>query len=173
MALSRRLALLAVVLIATGCGTAAPSGAPSFAPGTPADPREVIVVARDYAFDPPVVDLVPGETVTFQVVNGGLATHEAIVGDRRVQDAWEAAEAAVANAPPGPTPAVSVPPDVAGLRIVVGSGGRVDATWTVPEAAPTEAGGWFLACHIAGHFALGMVVPVRFVDRDGAPLPSG
>jgi uncharacterized cupredoxin-like copper-binding protein len=131
------------------------------------------VVARDYAFDPPVVDLVPGETVTFQVVNGGLITHEAVVGDERVQDAWEAAEAAVANPPPGPTPAVSVPPDVAGLRIVVESGKRVDATWTAPADLASGATGWFLGCHIAGHFALGMVVPVRWVGPDGRPLPSG
>ena len=155
-----------------GCGGAA-TVAPSFAPGTPAHPRAVIVVARDFAFDPPVVDLVPGETVTFQVVNGGLVTHEAIVGDGPVQDAWEAAEAAVANSPPGPTPAVSVPPEVAGLRVVVGSGQRADVTWMVPSTAPTAAGGWFLGCHIAGHFALGMVVPVRFVDPDGVPLPTG
>ena len=49
-----------------------------------------------------------------------------------VQDAWEVAEAATAGAPPGPTPVVSVPPDVAGLRIVVESGERVDVIWTVP-----------------------------------------
>lgn len=171
----RWLARLAPAAIAgavvSACGGGPSAG--SFVPGTPDDPREVIVVARDYAFDPPVVDLVPGEVVTFQVVNGGLVTHEAIVGDERVQAAWEAAEAAVANPPPGPTPAVSVPPEVAGLRIVVESGQRVDTTWTVPAVGQTEAGRWFLGCHIAGHFALGMVVPVRFVDRGGRPLSGG
>ena len=65
---------------------------------------------------PTSLDLVPGETVLLHVVNGGLEIHEAVIGDRRVQDAWEAAEAAHGRAPPGPTPVVSVPPDVAGLR---------------------------------------------------------
>ncbi len=54
----------------------------------------------------------------------------------RVQDAWEVAEAATVGAPPGPTPVVSVPPDVAGLRIVVRSGERVDVVWTVPAVTP-------------------------------------
>ena len=53
------------------------------------------------------------------MVNGGLEVHEAVIGDEAVQDAWAAAEAAAGGAPPGPTPVVSVPPDVAGLRIVV------------------------------------------------------
>ena len=47
-------------------------------------------------------------------------------GDEAVQTAWEAAEAAVEGAPPGPTPVVSVPPELAGLRSssAPGSAGR-------------------------------------------------
>ena len=63
---------------------------------------------------PDPVDLVPGETVLFHFVNGGLEIHEAVIGDAAVQDAWEAAEAATVGHPPGPTPVVSVPPAVAG-----------------------------------------------------------
>jgi len=85
--------------------------------------------------------------------------HEAIVGDAATQAAWEAAEAAVAGAPPGPTPMVSVPPGIAGLRLVVRSGERADAIWTVP---PT-AGRMVVGCHIPGHWAKGMQVPVRAV----------
>ena len=77
----------------------------------------------------------PGETVNLHVINGGLDVHEAIIGDATVQDAWEAAEAAAADAPPGPTPAVSVPPELEGLRIVVESGQRVDIVWTVPSTS--------------------------------------
>jgi len=170
--LSPRL-LSPILLVVIGCGPSITPPAP-FTPGTPDDPREIILLARDYAFDPPAIDLVPGETVTFQVVNGGLVPHEAVVGDSRVQDAWEAAEAAVAGAPPGPTPAVSVPPEVAGLRLVVESGKRVDGSWTIPLGAASEVGGWFVGCHIPGHWAEGMVVPVRFIGPDGAPLgPDG
>lgn len=159
--------LLAVA--AAGCD-AGPAVTPPITPGTSGDPREVVIVAKDYSFIPSPVDLVPGETVIFQVVNGGLVTHEAVVGPMPVQDAWEAAEAPTASAPPGPTAQVSVPPELAGLRIVVTSGERKDVPWTVPISAATDPGGWFVGCHIPGHWAAGMVVPVRFVGPDGAPL---
>ena len=84
---------------------------------------------KDWIFLPDPVDVVPGETVLLHLVNGGLEIHELVIGDQHVQDAWEAAELATINAPPGPTPAVSVPPDVSGLRVVVASGQRVDVTW--------------------------------------------
>jgi hypothetical protein len=149
------LAALAI-LSAAACGTG-PADTPRITPGTSDHPRTVIVIARDYTFEPPVVDLVPGETVLVQVVNGGLVTHEAVVGPSPVQDAWEAAEAPTASAPPGPTPQVSVEPDIA---------------WTVPPSAAGDAGGWFVGCHIPGHWAQGMVVPVRFVGSDGLPLAT-
>ena len=136
------------------------------------NPRAVVIVAADFEFVPAVVDLVPGETVVVQVINGGLAVHEAVIGPRPVQDAWEAAEAPTASAPPGPTPVVSVEPGLAGLRIVVTSGERRDVAWTVPASAAADAGGWFVGCHIPGHWAEGMVVPVRFVGPDGLPLAT-
>ena len=83
----------------------------------------------------------PGETVLLHVINGGLEVHEAVIGDAAVQDAWEVAEAATVGAPPGPTPVVSVPPDVAGIRIVVRSGERVDLVWTVPAVTPARRPG--------------------------------
>ena len=106
-----------------------------------------------------MLDLVPGETVLLHVINGGLEVHEAVIGDGAVQDAWEAAEAATADAPPGPTPVVSVPPDVAGVRIVVASGQRVDVVWTVPADAPASPTPWVVGCHIPGHWARGMQIP--------------
>jgi len=159
--------MLAVLLIIAGCEVGAPSGTPPISPGSSGTPRDVNLIARDYSFQPPTLDLVPGETVLLHVINGGLITHEAIIGDARVQDAWEAAEAPFANPPPGPTPVVSVPPDVAGIRLVVRSGERVDLEWTVPaDAAPTP---WIVGCHIAGHWDQGMQIPVRWVAPDGSP----
>jgi len=145
----------------TSCA-AGPEVTPRITPGTAAAPREVNVITREWTFVPPVVDLVPGETVVLHVVNGGTEIHEAVFGPASTQQAWESAEAAAGNPPPGPTPAVSVPPDVAGLRIVVRSGERVDAMWTVPLEAANSPG-YVVGCHIAGHFDRGMVVPVRWV----------
>jgi uncharacterized cupredoxin-like copper-binding protein len=166
--------LVALVLVPAlaACDTGSPAGTPPITPGTSAAPREVNVVARDYAFVPPVVDLVPGETVLLHVVNGGLETHEAVIGTLGAQLAFEAAETVTAERPPGPTPAISPPPGFDGTRVVVGSGQRVDLTWTVPSDAVADAGGWFVGCHIPGHWQKGMVVPVRLVGAGGLPLAS-
>ena len=83
-------------------------------PGRRTRPREVNLIAKDYSFLPATLDLIPGETVLLHLINGGLEVHEAVIGDAAVQAAWEAAEAATVGAPPGPTPIVSVPPDVSG-----------------------------------------------------------
>jgi FtsP/CotA-like multicopper oxidase with cupredoxin domain len=162
--------LVAVALALAACGGGTAPATPPITPGASATPREVNIVMRDYGYVPPVVDLVPGETVTLHVVNGGLEIHEAVVGDLESQLAWEAAEDAVADHPPGPTPVVAEPAGFTGTRIVVGSGQRLDVTWTVPADADAAPGGWFVGCHIPGHWQKGMVVPVQFVAPGGAPI---
>jgi len=163
----------AVVLIAmiVGCTTGTAEATPAIVPGSSEAPREVNLITRDYAFVPNVLDLVPGETIQLHVINGGLVVHEAVIGDATVQDAWETAEAATVGAPPGPTPIVTVPAEVAGLRVVVQSGERVDVTWTVPTPAAASASGgpaWLVGCHIPGHWAKGMVIPIRWVTQSSA-----
>jgi uncharacterized cupredoxin-like copper-binding protein len=156
-----------LVLLIAGCDAGVPAASQPITPGTSADPREVNIIARDYAYTPAALDLVPGETVILHVVNGGLAVHEAILGDIETQLAWEAAEAPFADSPPGPTPIVPVPPGFDGVRVVVESGERVDVVWTVPPDAAAAASGWFVGCHIPGHWDKGMVVPVRFAGTGG------
>ena len=150
-----------------GCTAAAPYPPGRIVPGTTTAPREVNVIARDYVFAPDPLELVPGETVLLHVINGGLEVHEAVIGDAAVQDAWETVEAATAGRPPGPTPLVSVPPAVAGLRVVVASGQRMDVAWTVPPTAGGTA--WVVGCHIPGHWSRGMQIPVRWVAATPAP----
>jgi uncharacterized cupredoxin-like copper-binding protein len=144
------------------CDAGAPPATPPIVPGGSAAPREVNIIAREYSFQPATVDLVAGETVLLHVVNGGLDVHEVVIGDAAVQDAWEVAEAATEGAPPGPTPVVSVPPAVSGLRIVVQSGQRIDLAWTVPDGVPANSP-WVVGCHIPGHWGRGMQVPIRWV----------
>ena len=157
-------ALGLVVAVAAACGSATAPATPRPVAGSSDAPREVNIIAKDRSFLPDVVDFIPGETVLLHVINGGLEVHEAVIGDASVQDAWEAAEAATEGAPPGPTPVVSVPPDVAGIRVVVQSGERVDLVWTVPSDAAAGEEPWVVGCHIPGHWEAGMVVPVRWVD---------
>jgi uncharacterized cupredoxin-like copper-binding protein len=170
---STSLRVLAVTILAAAvgaCGSGGPPATPPITPGASTTPRDVNIVMREYGYVPQVVDLVPGETVVFHVLNGGLETHEAVVGDLEAQLAWEDAERATIDHPPGPTPFVPPPEGFDGTRIVAGSGQRLDVTWTVPADAPDAAGGWFVGCHIPGHWAKGMVVPVRFVRPGGTPL---
>ena len=161
----------AVASVVAGCTPGGPAATPPISPGTAAAPRDVNLITRDYSFVPNVLDLVPGETIRLHVINGGLVVHEAIIGEATVQDAWEAAEAATAGGPPGPTPRVSVPPAVAGLRIVVESGQLSELVWTVP--ADAQAGPpWIVGCHIPGHWAKGMQIPVHWVEP-GSGLEPG
>lgn len=165
--ISRLLRAILIGALLIGCSDG-PAATP-LTPGTSARPREVNIIARDNVFSPAVVDLVPGETVLLHLLNGGLQVHEAVIGNQGVQDAWEVAEAAAPPAPPGATPAISVPPGIGGVRIVVNSGERVDVIWTVPLSA-AEVGGLIVGCHIPGHYAKGMHVPVRVATQ---PPPSG
>jgi uncharacterized cupredoxin-like copper-binding protein len=159
----------AVAVSIAACGSDAPAGTPPISPGNAAAPRELNIIMKDYSYLPPVIDVVPGETVLLHVVNGGLEVHEVVIGNTAVQDAWEVAEAATVGAPPGPTPVVTVPPGREGVRVVARSGERVDVTWTVPSAPAAGASPepLIVGCHIPGHWAKGMQAPVRFVAAGG------
>jgi hypothetical protein len=160
-------ALLLGGLTVVGCDAGSPPATPAVTPGTSGAPRQVNVILKDYLFVPGIVDLVPGETITLNVVNGGLDVHELVLGTRAVQDAWEAAEAPAANHPPGPTPAVSVPPGLEGVRVVVASGATGTVTYSVPSDTAEQL---LLGCHISDHWERGMAGAVRFVGPGGVPL---
>jgi len=140
---------------------------PAITPGTSGAPRQVNVILKDYVFVPGIVDLVPGETITLNVVNGGLDIHELVLGPAAVQQAWEDAEEPAANPPPGPTPDVSVPPGLEGLRVVVRSGETQTVTYSVPDDISEQL---LLGCHISDHWERGMAGAVRLVGPGGVPL---
>ena len=79
-----RLLFIATILLAAACEAGPPPATPPNSPGSSGSPREVTLIARDYSFQPPTLDLAPGETVMMHVINGGLVTHAAIIGDARV-----------------------------------------------------------------------------------------
>ncbi len=90
-----------VLIGAQRSGEPAPSIAIGRA-GTPDQPRPVTVIMRDYLFDPTPLVLVAGETIRLTVFSAGMTTHELVLGDRAVQDAWAGADAAAT--PPAPSP---------------------------------------------------------------------
>ena len=101
------------------------------------------------------------------MINGGLETHELVLGPAAVQDAWAAAERPAANPPPGPTPRVSVAPEVSGIRIVAASGASQTVIYMVPDDLSVQL---LLQCHIADHLERGMAAAVRFVGPGGVIL---
>jgi uncharacterized cupredoxin-like copper-binding protein len=128
--------------------------------GTPTRPRDVTVIMRDYRFDPTPVVLIPGETVRFTVLNGGLVRHDMVVGDAAVQEAWHLADAAAT--PPGlfaTAPPASVPAATGGLRVVLDSGEQAVVEYVVPSEGLLA-----LLCHIPGHIERGMVGAVELRD---------
>jgi len=163
-------ALLGIACLAiAACDASSVPATPPITPGISGAPRQVNVILKDYLFVPGIVDLVPGETITLNVVNGGLDVHELVLGPIDVQQAWEDAEGAVANPPPGPTPIVSVPPGLEGIRVVVASGATETITYTVPTDISEQL---LLGCHISDHWERGMAGAVRLVGPGGVPLTS-
>ncbi|MGH2468079.1 MAG: hypothetical protein ACRDGL_10190 [Candidatus Limnocylindrales bacterium] len=163
-------ALALATVLAASCGgdlSATPPG--PIVPGTSAHPRAVNVILRDYVFVPTPILLVPGETVRFQLINGGLVEHEFVLGPQLLQDAYERADAAAAPSLPDATARpVSLAPALAatGLRIVLASGHQASVLYRVPSRqAPTL----LLECHIPGHLAKGMVGRIAYV----APRATG
>jgi uncharacterized cupredoxin-like copper-binding protein len=133
--------------------------------GTAQAPRDVTVIMRDYRFDPTPIVLVPGETVRFTIINGGLESHDFVLGDADVQRAWHAADAAatppslLATAPPA-----SVPPGTGGLRVLLGSGQQAVAEYVVPADQSLS-----LLCQIPGHIEKGMVGAVELRGLEVSP----
>jgi uncharacterized cupredoxin-like copper-binding protein len=132
-------------------------------PGTDAAPREVVVLMRDYRFDPTPIVLERGETVRLRVFNAGLVEHELTLGDADVQAAWTRANAAAT--PPAPfatPPPASVPPGTGGLRVLVASGAETSVDYAVPRD-----GDLLLFCTLPGHMERGMVGRVELGSRSG------
>jgi uncharacterized cupredoxin-like copper-binding protein len=148
------LALAGVLVYIGGRLAAAPAPTPDLSrPGTLDQPRPVSVIMRDYVFNPTPLYLVPGETVTFTVINGGLLPHEFVLGDAQVQAAWATANAAAS--PPGPltsAPPASVPAGTGGIERLLDPGEQSTATYTVPSGEQLQ-----LMCHLPGHVEHGMV----------------
>lgn len=113
--------------------------------GAPADEsaaeRTIKVVTRDpLEYDPEVIEVLEGETVTFVVANKGETTHEFVIGDHAYQDA-HAVQMAAGDHQHADGNGVSVPP-----------GEKRRLTWRFDGA-----GEFFFGCHEPGHYAGGMV----------------
>ncbi len=106
-------------------------GEPGFVAGTKAKPRVIHIAVTDLLlFDPTVVSVQQGETITFRISNAGLASHEFKVGP--MADVF------------GDNPST---PEVADIT----PGSTKQLTYTF-----TGTGPYAYACHAPGHFENGM-----------------
>lgn len=113
-------------------------------PGTVDDPRIVALLADDtLRFFPNVVQVVEGETITFQITTMGVAIHEFMLGP--VADAFA---------------------DVEGTAEVdeIGPGQTKSLTFTFDGPGP-----YAFACHEPGHFEAGMV---GYIVVTGPDVPA-
>ena len=146
---------LALMLIMAACGddpsgaagghqhAAGESHAPAAGFGTTGDAgdadRTVQVQAVDQLrFDPAVLEVEAGETVTFEVTNAGSIEHEFVLGDAAYQKSHGSTMGDMEHAD--------------GNGVFLERGVSDSLTWTFDE--PGEV---LFACHVNGHFEAGMV----------------
>lgn len=123
--------------------------------------RTVRVEAGDMWFDPERLELTPGETVRFEVVNTGDVEHEFVIGDADAQEEHRQQMQQMASDGHGShgehgshgghgshgaheddLPSVTLAP-----------GETATLVWTAPE----QLDGLEFACNIPGHYEAGMV----------------
>lgn len=119
--------------------------------GDPAKAARTVDVAITPAntYEPALIDVKPGETVTFKVTNQGSTIHEFVIGDQAAQDAYEKEMAAMGTSPMkmpdkpngGPT----------GGILNIDPGQTESITWTFPNA-----GAVIYASHEPGDQAAGL-----------------
>ena len=146
-------ALAGLALVASACSSSGSSGGSPLggsetdAFGESADPSSVdrtieIVQLDTLRFEPSFVSVKAGETIRFEITNEGSMSHEFVLGDQTFQSGHESEMAGMGGSMPPDTP-YSVGVDPSATKTVV---------WRF-----TEPGLVFFGCHVAGHYAAGMV----------------
>jgi len=128
-----------------GGGTTATTGAGAAgAPGDPAKATRTIDVRAgdDLRFQPDAVSAKVGETITFNVPNGGKLEHEFTLGDAAAQTQHEKEMKSTS----GGQMSMAQPNSVD-----VPAGATKQLTWTF-----TAPGSTLYGCHEPGHYAAGM-----------------
>ncbi len=110
-----------------------------------ADASRVIEIAAkdDFTFDPAIVTISAGETVTFRVENVGLLPHDFTIGDSHLQDEHEAEMAAMS----ADDMVMHDEPNA----FTIAPGETKEMTWQF-----TEVGEILYGCHTPDHYGAGM-----------------
>ncbi|MCE8012107.1 cupredoxin domain-containing protein [Billgrantia desiderata] len=116
--------------------------------------RTIRVEAGDMWFDPENLDIAPGETIKFEIVNTGNLEHEFVIGDAEAQEAHRKMMQEMGSAGHGghgghgdhgdhgdDMPAVTIAP-----------GETATLVWTAPQ----DVSNLEFACNLPGHYEAGM-----------------
>ncbi|CAM3472715.1 cupredoxin domain-containing protein [Halomonas lysinitropha] len=161
-----RKTLLALALgLTTTAAFAAPGHGGSQPSVSDADiDRTIRFEAGDMWFDPEGIEVEPGETIRFEVINTGNIEHEFVIGDAQAQEVHREMMQAMSGSHGdahaghgghdmaegehgGEMPAVTIAP-----------GETADLVWT----APRNVGRLEYACNIPGHYESGMSGKIDF-----------
>ena len=156
-----RLALIALVsLLLVACSSAGATSAPSTAPSSATSPAESpspaasastrieVVLTDSLAIELDTTTFPVGVPVTFVIANTGAAEHEFYLGDEAAQVAHEAEMMANGGMSHGDPEGIAVAP-----------GETRELVYTFTKAGMTLAG-----CHVAGHYAAGMMTQLTVTD---------
>jgi len=147
----RRLVLggMLPLAILAGCGSSGSSGKSAVGTGGPGDvakaARTVDIQIDGNAYKPPTIDVAKGETVTFNVKNNDATVHEFVLGDSKVQDAYDKTMAAMSKSP------MEGMPDTQNI-IEVKAGQSKAITWAFPDGETTVIYG----SHQPGDYSKGL-----------------
>ena len=112
-----------------------PRRTPPIVPGASAAPREVNIVARDYAYSRRPSTSCPGRPCCCTSSTAAWRIHEAVIGDQAPRIAWEVARGGRRGAPAGADADRHGPArGSTASGSWSASGQRVDVIWTVPAA---------------------------------------
>ena len=116
----------------------------------------VVVMGDDMRFRPDRIELRQGETVRFEVRNGGKLLHEFVIGTREELDAHAAMMQKFPNMEHDEPYMAHVDPGKTG-----------EIVWNFNRAGTFE-----FACLIAGHYQAGMVGRIVVRAEAGTPTPA-
>ena len=135
-------AALGIILVVGACGGGKTDVGRAAEPA--AATRTVEIKQLDNrTFDPPMVEVKAGETITFKITNTATSLHEFFIGDKKAHEAHEKEMA-------GKPDAELKMPDTE-ARLFVEPGETKELTWTFPSKAEVP-----FACHMPGHYEGGM-----------------
>lgn len=151
-----RKTLLALTLgLATTTAFAAGEHAGSHVAVSDADiDRTIRFEAGDMWFDPEALEIAPGETIRFEIINTGNIEHEFVIGDAKAQETHREMMQEMGGSHGdgheghgGEMPAVTIAP-----------GKTAELVWTAPQVVD----GLEYACNIPGHYEAGMSGNIDF-----------